>query len=88
MTRSAGLQGPAEAIDVYRAFELYTAAPARVTGEEDVSGTIQPGRRADLVIFRGDPLKAPIDEMPNLEPCCTILDGRAVFDPEQLLPHR
>jgi predicted amidohydrolase YtcJ len=84
-TRSAGVQGPTEAIDIYRAFELYTSAAAWVTGEEALTGTIQPGRRADLVIFRGDPLLAPVDTLPQVEPVCTLLHGQTVFDPEGLL---
>jgi predicted amidohydrolase YtcJ len=85
-TRSAGVQGPTEAIDIYRAFELYTSAATWVTGEEALAGTIQPGHRADLAIFRSDPLLAPVDTLPQFEPVCTLLGGRAVFDPEGLLP--
>jgi predicted amidohydrolase YtcJ len=84
-TRSAGVQGPAEAIDTYRAFELYTSAAAWITGEEALAGTIQPGKRADLVIFRRDPLLVPVEALPQLEPVCTLLHGQTVHDPEGLL---
>jgi predicted amidohydrolase YtcJ len=84
-TRSAGVQGRTEAIDTYRAFELYTSAAAWVTGEEAIAGTIQPGNRADLLIFPRDPLLAPVETLPQLEPVCTLLHGQTVFDPEGLL---
>lgn len=34
-----------------------TASPARVLGLKDEAGTIAPGKRADLVVLDGDPLK-------------------------------
>jgi imidazolonepropionase-like amidohydrolase len=39
------------------ALKSLTSAPARVFGIEKVTGSIQPGRDADLVMFREDPLK-------------------------------
>lgn len=87
-TRSAGIQGPTEAIDAYRAFELYTSAAAWVTGEDTLTGTIQPGKRADLIIFPRDPFLAPVDTLPQLEPVCTLLHGQPVYDPGGLLSSR
>lgn len=76
---------PTEAIDTYRAFELYTSAAAWITGEEVLAGIIPPGNRADLVIFGRDPLLAPVETLPQLEPVCTLLHGQTMFDPEGLL---
>lgn len=39
-----------------QAVKSLTSAPARVLGLADVTGTIQSGREADLVIFNADPL--------------------------------
>ena len=46
----AGLS-PAQAI------EAATQTPARMLGLSGEIGTIEPGKRADLMIVRGDPLK-------------------------------
>ena len=45
------------------AVKSLTSTPARVFGLEDVTGSIQPGRQADLVIFRENPL----DDIRRLE---------------------
>ena len=33
------------------AIEMMTATPARIIGKSDVTGTVAPGRKADLVLF-------------------------------------
>jgi len=53
------------------AFAGLTSAPARVLGLDGELGTIAPGRRADLVLWSGDPL-----ELTSL-PDQVWLDGRA-----------
>lgn len=39
------------------ALKSLTSAPARVFGLDEVTGSVQPGREADLVMFREDPLE-------------------------------
>jgi len=53
------------------AFAGLTSVPARVLGLDGELGTIAPGRRADLVLWSGDPL-----ELTSL-PDQVWLDGRA-----------
>lgn len=65
--------------------QLYTAAGARLNGESHRRGTLQPGRLADLVAFRSDPITCPIDDLPSLRPVFTLVGGRAVYDPEALI---
>jgi predicted amidohydrolase YtcJ len=84
-TEKVGIQGPEEAIDQYTAVELYTVNGAQLDGESDRRGTLQPGRLADLVAFRADPVTCPVDDLPSLRPAFTVVGGRAVFDPEELL---
>lgn len=84
-TLKAGIQGPEYAIDQYTAVQLYTAAGARLNGESHRRGTLQPGRLADLVAFRSDPITCPIDDLPSLRPVFTLVGGRAVYDPEALI---
>jgi imidazolonepropionase-like amidohydrolase len=43
-------------LDPKLALQALTVVPARVLGVEEECGTLAPGRRADLVVFRGDPL--------------------------------
>ena len=84
-TRDAGIHGPDEAIDRYTALELLTSAGARLTGELERRGTLEPGRLADFVAYTADPLTAEIDELPELEPVLTVVGGRSTHDPAGLL---
>ncbi len=84
-TEQVGIQGPEEAIDQYTAVQLYTVGGAQLDGENQRRGTLQPGRLADLVAFRADPITCPADNLRSLRPAFTVVGGRAVFDPEGLL---
>ena len=84
-TKDVGVQGPEQAVDQYTAIELYTSAGTRITGEADRRGTLQPGRLADFVAYRADPVTIDVDSLPSLEPAFTCVGGRAPHDPERLL---
>jgi predicted amidohydrolase YtcJ len=84
-TLKVGVQGPEYAIDQYTAVQLYTVAGAQLNGESQRRGTLEPGRLADLVAFRSNPITCPIDDLPELSPVFTMVGGRAVYDPEVML---
>jgi predicted amidohydrolase YtcJ len=84
-TEAVGVQGPEYAVDQYTAIRLYTVASAQLSGDGDRRGTLQPGRLADVVAFRADPITCPPDDLPALRPAFTMVGGRAVYDPEGLL---
>jgi predicted amidohydrolase YtcJ len=81
---AAGVLGPEHAIDPYTAVRLYTADAARLVGEADGLGTIEPGRLADLVAYRSDPITCAVADLPSLQPAFTMVGGRAVYDPAGL----
>jgi predicted amidohydrolase YtcJ len=74
----AGVLGPEHAIDVATAIRLYTADAARLIGESDRLGTLEPGRLADVVAYRRDPMSIPVAELPGLRPAFTMVGGRVV----------
>ena len=80
-TKSGGL-GPEHAIDAYTAVKLYTADAARLIGEDDRLGVLQPGKYADLVAYRRDPITAPVDDLAMLRPVFTVVGGEPVYDPD------
>jgi predicted amidohydrolase YtcJ len=43
---------------------------------------------ADLVAFSADPLSCPVDALPDIEILLTLVGGRAVYDPSQLMEGR
>jgi len=81
-TKAAGIQGPEHAIDVATALRLYTRGTAELLGEAERLGGIAPGMLADLVGYRLDPLTADPDDLRDLTPAFTIVDGQPAHDPD------
>jgi predicted amidohydrolase YtcJ len=72
-----------EALDRSTAFLALTRWAARFIDAEHQMGSIQPGMLADMVIFDGDIMNAPIDRLPEIKPVFTLVGGRVAFeDPE------
>jgi predicted amidohydrolase YtcJ len=42
-------------------------------------GTLEPGKRADIVVFDRDPMRVPADEIPNVRVEMTLVDGQVAF---------
>ena len=63
------------------ALRMICQTGAMVTWEEDVKGTLQPGRMADMVVLNGDPLTCPQDALKDIRVEHTFLGGREVFGP-------
>jgi predicted amidohydrolase YtcJ len=84
-TKSAGVQGPEHAIDVATALRLYTVGTAALNGEADRLGTVAPGKLADLVAYARDPLTIDVDELADLTPVFTVMDGKPTHDPNNRL---
>ena len=58
---------------------------AALNHEQHRLGSITPGKLADLVAYRTDPLLADPDDLAELTPAFTMVGGRAVSDPEGML---
>jgi imidazolonepropionase-like amidohydrolase len=56
------------------ALQAVTSTPARILGLDDQLGTIQRGKRADLVLWSGQPFAA------ESKPLVVVVDGEIVFD--------
>ena len=50
--------------------------------EEDVKGTITPGKYADLAILDKDILNVPPEEIRYIKNVMTVMDGRVVWSAE------
>jgi predicted amidohydrolase YtcJ len=87
-TAAVGVQGPEYAVDQYTAVQLYTTASAQRSGDGERRGRLQTGCLADLVAFRSDPITGPVEDLPALRPVFTLVGGRAVYDPDGLLPQQ
>ncbi|MCA9004468.1 MAG: amidohydrolase family protein, partial [Planctomycetaceae bacterium] len=48
--------------------------------EEKIKGSLEPGKLADLVVLDRDYLTCPEEEIRQIKPVLTVLDGKIVFD--------
>jgi predicted amidohydrolase YtcJ len=69
-----------ESLTVAEALRAYTQLGAWLTFEEDLKGTIEVGKLADLVVLDQDILAIDPDEIMSIKVDQTWLGGRLVFE--------
>ncbi|QDT29380.1 N-substituted formamide deformylase precursor [Gimesia panareensis] len=72
--------GPHQKLSREEALRCMTSDAAYISFEEDKKGALEPGKLADLVVLDRDYLKCPEEEIKQIKPLLTILDGKVVFD--------
>ena len=70
---------PAERLSCLEAIGLFTQAGAWVGFEEDQTGRISPGMRADVVILDSDLAGLPAEALSRVNVQTTIIDGQIVY---------
>ena len=68
-----------QALTPVQALEGYTTGAAATISEDDRSGRIKPGYRADLAGFAADPVETDADALVDLPVLMTVVDGRVVY---------
>jgi hypothetical protein len=71
---------PEEAVSVKQALAMYTINAAYASFEEDIKGSLAPGKLADMVILSDDPLKSPPQRLKDIRVEMTIIDGRVGWE--------
>jgi len=79
-TMTGRVVGAGEAISVMDAIRLYTQNGAYLGKEEDVKGSLEPGKFADMVVLDGDILTTPPDEIKDLKVVTTIVGGEILYE--------
>ena len=72
--------GPNQRITVSQAMKICTVNGAYASMEENIKGSITPGKLADLVILAADPHDTATDEIKDIPVLRTIVGGRTVFE--------
>jgi predicted amidohydrolase YtcJ len=80
-TSSGQVVGAEEAISVMDAIRIYTWNGAYLSKEEDIKGSIEPEKLADLIIIDRDILKVPSEKIKDTKVLMTIVDGKIVYEP-------
>lgn len=81
-TITGGVMGEDQAISREEAIRLVTQDVAWTSFEEDVKGTIQPGRLADLVVLAEDIMTVPEERIETMEVVMTMVGGEVVYQNE------
>ena len=71
---------PDEKLSRREALHMYGLWAARYTGEEDLLGSIETGKLADLVVLGGDFMTFPEDELDKLRVLMTVVDGKVIYE--------
>ncbi|WP_420632534.1 amidohydrolase [Candidatus Palauibacter sp.] len=74
---------PGQRLTIEEAIEAYTRNPAWASFEEEIKGTLTPGKLADIAVFDVDLIEAGRDDPARLldaEALYTIVGGRVVYE--------
>ena len=77
--RQGKVWGPQERVDRMTALKMITRWAAEYVLKEDKLGSIEPGKLADLVVLDRDYLTIPTEEVSEIQPQITVLDGKIIY---------
>ena len=70
---SGTVYGPDEAITIEEAVRGYTLTSAFINFDEDIKGSLEPGKYADMIVLPADILTLPKEELMALDVAQTYL---------------
>ena len=71
---------PEEKLTMEEAIELYTLGSAYASFEEELKGSIQPGKLADMAVLSQNLLEISEDKIQETEVVYTIFDGKIIYE--------
>lgn len=71
--------GPEQRIRVEDALRCYTLNSAYATFEDDIKGSIEPGKLADFAVLSEDPTKIPKEKIKDVYVEMTVVGGRVAY---------
>ena len=72
--------GAGQAISRQEGLRMATIWNARYTGDENILGSIEAGKLADMVVLNGDYMTVPEEKISDLRVDLTFVDGKIVYD--------
>jgi predicted amidohydrolase YtcJ len=70
---------PAQRLELAEALAAYTIGSAYVNHLDDQTGSIEPGKLADLVVLDADPFDVPPEQLGAVGAAATYVEGRQVY---------
>ena len=80
LTQTGQRMGPGQGVTIEEALRMFTRHGAFASFEEELKGTITPGKLADLVVLSGDPRAIPAEDLLSLSVEMTVVDGRVAYE--------
>jgi len=76
---------PEQRITVAEALQAYTINAAYACFEEDIRGSLEEGKLADITVFNQNLLEVKPEEILNTEVLLTIVDGKIVYQKKEVI---
>lgn len=78
-----GIFHPEEAVTPFEALKMWTIWAAKAMGEENLKGSIKPGKYADMTVLSDDILTMPKEKLKDVKVLKTIVGGKVVYEAKQ-----
>jgi predicted amidohydrolase YtcJ len=79
-TSSGDVLYASESIEPIEAIKAYTIDGAYAAWEENIKGTIEPGKLADLVVIDKNPTKINPEDLRKIKNLMTVINGKIVYE--------
>jgi predicted amidohydrolase YtcJ len=73
------MRGPEESPSREEALRMYSLNSAWFTFDEDIRGSLEPGKYADLAVLSEDYMTVPVEKIGELTSLLTMIGGKAVY---------
>ena len=74
--------GPDEKITRQEVLWMATSWASRFYGDEEILGTLEPGKLADLVVLGGDYMGVPEEQISDIPVLMTLVGGKVMYEKE------
>lgn len=75
-----GALWPEQALDLATVLQVYTLNPARAMGIADLTGSLEVGKSADLIVLDRHLFQIPPEELASTRVLATYFEGRVVYE--------
>jgi len=75
-----GALWPEQALDLATVIDIYTTNPARAMGLGDLTGSIETGKSADLIVIDRNLFETPAKDLADTKVLSTYFEGKLVFE--------
>ncbi|MEN6536236.1 MAG: amidohydrolase [Bryobacteraceae bacterium] len=78
-TTGGAVFNPEQCVKREEALRMWTINGAYDMFEENIKGSIEPGKLADMIVIDRDLLKCPVDDIKDINVLMTMVDGKIVY---------